>query len=139
MDLLIWTARGKAIISSVFNLFHPSLCWKDAFDSSLSTMHRRRQEFYYVDFGWGTLIHFPASIDKFLIFPIHFFNFGEVTFPIFPHPGGAYAMVICLKVRDDSKADNLFITLLVVKPICLKLVTTARVPSRLDKVHRFFL
>ena len=53
-------------------------------------LHWRRQEFYYFDFGWGTLTHFPASIDKFFIFPIHFSNFGEGTFPLFPHPGGAY-------------------------------------------------
>ena len=52
--------------------------------------HRRRQEFYYFDFGWGTLIHFPGSLDKFVTFSIQFSNFGEGTFPMFPHPGGAY-------------------------------------------------
>ena len=39
--------------------------------------HRRRQEFYYLDFGWGTLIHFPGSVYKLIIFPVHFLILGR--------------------------------------------------------------
>ena len=62
---------------------------------------RRRQEYYYFDIGWGTLIHFPASVDKFVTFPIHFSNFGKGTFPLFPHPGGAYGAISYLKTCDS--------------------------------------
>ena len=34
--------------------------------------------------------HFPTAINKCFIFPRHFFDFGEGTFPLFPHPGGGY-------------------------------------------------
>ena len=38
----------------------------------------------------GEYIHFLALVYKFIIFPVHFSNFGEGTFPLFPHTGGAY-------------------------------------------------
>ena len=52
-------------------------------------LHWRRQEFYYFDFGRGALIHFSAAASKFIIFHMQFYNFGDGTFPLFPHPGGA--------------------------------------------------
>ena len=74
---------------------------------------RRRKEFYYFDFGWGTLIHFPASAYKFLIFPVHFSNFGEGTFPLFPHPGGA--MMDTTAIQNLRILSSLIIHILMIQ------------------------
>ena len=49
-----------------------------------------------------------ASIDNFFLFPIDFSNFGEGTFPLFPHPGGAYGnSLLIYKFWRDVKNDCL--------------------------------
>ena len=77
---------------SIFINWKTKFCKNDKF----LVVHRRRQEFYfdYFDFWWGTLISFPASVNKFIILPLQFSNFGEGTFPLFPHPDSAYLVFV---------------------------------------------
>ena len=75
---------------------------------NLKRYHRRNQKFYYPDFGWGTLIHFPASVNR----SCTFFQFrgGKRTSPCFPTlaaPMGIYLLFpICCNI--DSHFINWF-------------------------------
>ena len=62
----------------------------------------RRQEYYYFDFGLGTLIHFLHRSINFLHFLYSFSYFGEGRFPLFPS-GGAY--VHLWEIQSNTSAD----------------------------------